>query len=658
MDQFVLDGFMPAPEPVIGRPRKWETERARRDAENEKRQARRAIDRRAQVIAGVTQDADPADEAAQTEIQKKISVALTRAGLVESPRNIRDADLLELAVRWPNVAEGFQYALDVRDGVIDVCQYVRQACERHAQDLMESERDDYPYIFDPRCAERALHAMQKFREIKGPRAGKRLRLMPWQLFIYASALGWVDKITGHRRFRYVFVAVPRGNGKSTGAAPLALYMLALDREGGAEVYAAAVTREQARIVFVMAQNMVKRDREFQSKYGVTTNRNIIAQESSASMFTPLSRDADALDGKNVHFAVLDELAKHKTREVHDVLITATGKRAQAMILAITTAASNQSGIGYEQWKYTQRVLAGDITDERYFGIIYTMDEGDDWRDPQAWRKANPNWGVSVEPEVIATLAERAQNVASLQNAFKQKHLNMWTSASVVWMEMQRWHACADPTLKSEQFTHEECIVGMDLAAKIDLAAVVKLFRRTIDEVEHYYMFANFYLPQSTIETSDNASYHRWANEGWITACAGETIDQQKIEDDVTADAAAFDVLDVTYDPWQALNMASRLDAKGIPCIEYRPTLANFTMPMKELEALVRQGRFHHAANPVMDWCIACTEAWVNSNGDMRPVKDKNNKVQKIDGTVALLMAMGRRLVLDADGKGHSTLHIL
>lgn len=655
MDQFTLDGFVPPPAPHIGRPKKWQTEAARREAENLKRKIKRASDDAPREVT--LAEREPIAES-NASIAKTVTAALARIGFAEPPRNIRDADLVELSANHPNVAEGFQYARDVIDGTIPACEAVRLACERHERDLQKSERDDWPFIFSADAAETALKAFQMFREIKGPRAGKRLKLGPWQLFVYASALGWVDKVTNKRRFRYVFVAVPRGNGKSTAAAPFALYMLALDGEGGAEVYAAAVTREQARIVFAMAQHMVKRDKEFQARFGVMTSRNVIAQESSASVFMPLSRDADALDGKNVHFAVLDELAKHKTREVHDVLITATGKRAQAMILSITTAASNQSGIGFEQWKYTQRVLRQEINDERYFGIIYTIDEGDDWRDPACWAKANPNWGISVEPDVIATLAERAQNVPSLQNAFKQKHLNVWTNASVVWMEMGRWHACADPSIDEKQFANEECVLGLDIAAKIDLAARVKLFRREIDGVDHYYVFANFYLPQATIETGSNASYVGWAEDEWITACAGETIDQQQIEADITADAANFVIVDVAYDPWQALNLAARLDDKGIPCIEYRPTLANFTLAMKECEALVRQGRLHHQGNPVLDWCISCTEAYINSNGDMRPVKDKNNPLQKIDGTVALLTALGRRLVIDADGKGKADLGFL
>lgn len=654
MDQFTLDGFIPPQPAQVGRPKKWESEADRRHAENIKRRARRHAERDAAPTAA---DAACIAESSD-EIAKKITKALARIEGTEA-RNIRDPELIELADDgFPNVAEGFQYARDVLDGTVAACQLVQLACKRHARDLERIPNDDWPFKFSADEAERALYALQLFREIKGPRAGKQLRLAPWQLFIYGSALGWLDKKTKKRRFRYVFVAVPRGNGKSTAAAPLALYMLALDREGGAEVYAAAVTREQARIVFAMAQHMVKRDKVFQQRYGVLCSRNSIVQESSASVFMPLSRDADALDGKNVHFAVLDELAKHKTREVHDVLITATGKRTQAMLLSITTAASNQAGIGYEQWKYTQRVLRGEIDDEHYFGIIYTIDDGDDWRTPASWQKANPNWGVSVEPAVIATLAERAQNVPSLQNAFKQKHLNVWTHASVVWMDLIRWSACADATLNESDFAGEECVIGLDIAAKIDLAARVKIFRRELDGVEHYYVFANFYLPQATIDFAANASYVTWSNDGWITACAGETIDQAQIEKDILHDAEQFNITDVAYDPWQALNLASRLDDQGVPCIEYRPTLANFSLAMKECEALVRQRRLHHQGSPVLDWCIACTEAFVNNNGDMRPVKDKNNPQQKIDGTVALLTALGRRLVLDADGKGKADIGIL
>jgi phage terminase large subunit-like protein len=493
-----------------------------------------------------------------------------------------------------------------------------------------------------------------FREIRGPRAGKRFQFGPWQKFIMGSAFGWIEKATSYRRFRYVFMAVPKGNGKSSLAATIALYMLALDGEGGAEVYAAAVTRDQARIVFALAQHMARNDSTFRTKYGVTVNAHAIVQESTASVFAPLSRDAQALDGKNVHLAVLDELASHKTREVHDVLVTATGKRSQPLILSITTAGANQSGIGHEQWKYSARVLSGQSDDPRFFGILYTIDETDDWQNPKAWAKANPNWGASVNPDVIANLAHRARQIASQQTAFKQKHLNVWTSAAVSWMNMTQWHSCADATLKDTDFEGQPCVIGLDLAAKVDLAARVRVFTRDIDGITHYYAFAHFYLPEAAVLDGRNASYGIREADGWISTTPGEVNDLDLIQRDIQADATRFVIADVAYDPWQALKLATDLAAQEIPVIEYRPTVANFSPAMKELDALVRQGRFHHDGNAVLSWNVACVEVQEDFKGNIYPRKDRDDPMQKIDGLVASLMALGRRMALDLAGDtGHS-----
>lgn len=642
-DQLVLDGFLGQRTVPRGRPRKWASELERREHENAKRRKKRAA-------AKLEQGSEPAAPAG--DIVSTVNRALELAAQREaSPTlQVRDADLLELAQEFPNVAEAFQYTRDVRSGVINACMDVRLACERHERDLAAIERSDWLYTFDARKAERVLKVIQLFREIKGPRAGKRLRLGPWQKFIYASLFGWVDKRTGWRRFQYGFVAVPRGNGKSTGAAPVALYMLALDGEGGAEVYAAAVTREQARIVFAMAQFMAKRDPEFRRRYGVSVDAHNIRQESSASIFSPLSRDADALDGKNVHLAILDELAKHRTREVHDVLLTATGKRNQALMLSITTAASNQSGVGFEQWRYAQRVLRGEQIDERFFGIIYTIDEGDDWRDPVAWAKANPNWGVSVAPDVIATLAKRAENVPSQQNAFKQKHLNVWTHATVQWINSVDWKCCGDRSLTVEALKGEVCILGLDLAARVDLAAKVQLFRRMLEGRWHYYAFPVFYLPLDAIRAQRNPQYAEWYEQGLLRASLVDTAstDFSMIEADIAADHEAHAITDIAYDPYQAKMLASNLERSGIPVIEVRPTVANFSPAMKELDALVREGRFHHPDNAILNWNIDCVQAWEDLKANVFPRKDKTDALAKIDGAVALLMALARFMALDAE----------
>ena len=478
-----------APSTKRGRPKKWASEDERRASEKAKRQAKADAKRARRAADRQRIDDDP-------ELKRRLAVQ-SRLDALAAPLpdlRVHDEDLKSLAQDFPNTSEALQYTRDVLADRVVVCEWVRKACARHERDLERIGAPDWPYTFSAQRAERVLRVIQMFREIRGPRAGKRFRFAPWQKFIVASIFGWID-VHGLRRFRYVFVAVPRGNGKSSLAATIGLHMLALDGEGGAEVYAAAVTRDQARIVFSAAQHMARADPIFRNKYGIELNAHAILQVASASIFRPLSRDAQALDGLNVHAAILDELAAHKTREVHDVLVTATGKRSQSLIFGITTAGANQSGIGFEQWKYTQRVLSDQSVDEAFFGIIYTIDDLDDWQSPDAWVKANPNWGQSVNPEVIANLAQRARAIASQQNAFKQKHLNVWTNAAVAWMNMVQWHAQGDTTLKVEDFRGEECVIGLDLAAKIDLAARVKLFRSDVDGVQHYYAFAHFYLPR-------------------------------------------------------------------------------------------------------------------------------------------------------------------
>lgn len=634
------------PKKKRGRPRKYDDLETRRVA--------RVAARREQREKARQEQADLATN--PEELRARAVAARLRQLAPKAPDlDVRDDDLREIAAEFPNVAEALQYIRDVLAGRIVSCSWVRMACERHERDVARIESADYPFTFDARKAERALRAIQMFREIRGPRAGKRFRFGPWQKFLVGAMFGWVHKENSMRRFRYVFLAVPRGNGKSSLAATIALYMLALDGEGGAEVYAAAVTRDQARIVFNLAQHMARADGAFRGKFGVEVGAHALTQAATASIFRPLSRDANALDGLNVHLAVLDELAAHKSREVHDVLVTASGKRAQPMLLSITTAGNNQSGIGYEQWKYAQRVLAQETQDDAFLALIYTIDDADDWQNPEAWAKANPNWGTSVNPDVIANLAHRASQIASQQNAFKQKHLNQWTNAAVSWMNMIHWDACADANLSENDFRGEQCVLGLDLAAKIDLAARVKLFARTLEGITHYYVFCQFYLPESTLFDGRNASYGTWHADNWITSTPGEVIDFDRIQADILQDATDHQILDVAYDPWQALKLASELAQKDIPVIEYRPTVQNFSPAMKEVDALVRQRRLHHDGNPVLRWNVTSVEVAEDFKGNIFPRKDRDNPLQKIDGLVALLMAMGRRMSLEAESSNEPTL---
>jgi phage terminase large subunit-like protein len=297
--------------------------------------------------------------------------------------------------------------------------------------LQQAEEGQGLWEFRVDLAERAMIFAGLMINIKGPEAGRPLRLMPWQRLVFANLFGFVELGTTTRRFRQAVIFVPRGNGKTSIAAPLALYLSLLDGEGGAEGYAAAVTRDQARILFDTAREMVRRSPEIRRRYGVEALANAIWQERTSSNFRPISSDAKALDGLNVQIAVGDEIASHKTSEVYDVLLTAMGKRRHPMLLAISTATGNNAGIGKQLWDYAMRVLEGTQVDDRLFALIYSIDPEDDPWEEASWIKANPSWGQAVQPDAIRAIMHQARNNPAQEAAAKSRHLNVWVSADEV-----------------------------------------------------------------------------------------------------------------------------------------------------------------------------------------------------------------------------------
>jgi phage terminase large subunit-like protein len=288
-----------------------------------------------------------------------------------------------------------------------------------------------------------------------------------------------------------------------------------------------------------------------------------------------------------------------------------------------------------------------VADEQFFGMLYTIDEDDDWRSERALRKANPNWGVSVMPDVVLAACARAVQSPSRAAAFKQKHLNIWTNADQEWMDMLAWARAADPTLRREDFIGCDCFVGVDLATKIDLAAIVILYWKEIEGVLHYYLFADFFLPQAAVDKVRNDNYAGWARDRFIQTTAGECNDMGAITRWLLDIHRENRLVDLAYDPWQALQMAQTLSDEGVSVIEYRPTVQNFSAPMKELDGLVREGRLHHDGNPVMTYCVSCVRVQEDFKGNIFPRKDKTDRLKKIDGVVAALMALGRKMVHDA-----------
>jgi phage terminase large subunit-like protein len=531
------------------------------------------------------------------------------------------------------------YARRVTRGEIIACKWVKLAAKRHLDDLVRQGTAGFPYVWDRLKADRISTFVQLMPHVKGPLAGDLIRLEPWQQFILRCVFGWVHKTTGFRRFRRVYIEVPRGNAKSTLSSALGLYMLAADDEGGAEIYAAATTKEQAKIVMRDAQQMGRKADDFREHFGVEVTAHAVVQQASGSRFLAVSSDEGTLDGFNVHLAIIDELHAHKTRGVYDVMETGIGKRTQSLLWAISTAGSNRSGICYEVRTYLTKVLQGIAKDDAFFGIIYTIDDGDNWHDPKSWEKANPNWGVSVQPDVIAGLAAKAMQMPAAQANFQTKHLDVWVAADQAWMDMRAWDRCADTSLEIEDFEGEDCIAALDLASKVDLAAKMRMFRRIIDEREHFYLFGQYYLPEAAVLEARNSQYQGWQIDGRLITTPGDVLDFERVKQDVLDDADRFQLLEIAYDPWQALNLAQQLQAEGATVIEYRNTVANFSAPMKELQALALQGRLHHDGDPVLTWAVSNVVCHTDAKENIYPRKERPEN--KIDPVVAAIMALGR-----------------
>lgn len=529
-----------------------------------------------------------------------------------------------------------KYARDVSTGKVFACKWVKLACERQTEDLKKYARSGL-YEWSKEEAGRICRFIELLTHTKGELAGQRVVLEPWQIFILTTVFGWRRRADGGRRFRRVYIEVPRGSGKSTLSSGVALYCLLADHEPGAEVYSFATTRDQAKIVFGDAKVMAEHNPALRERFGLQVLANALYVSSTNSTFQAKSAEGSTLDGLNTHLAVVDELHAHKTRAVYDVVETSLGKRRSSLLWCITTAGFDTSGICYEVRTMCTKVLSRLADDETQFAIIYTIDDGDDWSSMEALEKANPNWGVSVRPEVITSLLQKAKTLPSAINNFKTKHLDVWCSARSAWLDMRAWKRCETTGLELSDFEGQPCFIGLDIGSKSDLTVKTYLFPFEEDGKDKYALFCECWLPSKAIETSTNSQYSGWVRSGYIQETDGAMTDLNVIEDSIREDLSRFDVQAITYDPWQATQLATSLSDEGAPMLECRFTVQNVSDPMKTLEALVIDGRIVHDGNPVMAWMMGNVEARIDAKDNIFPRKERHEN--KIDGAVAAILAL-------------------
>lgn len=547
--------------------------------------------------------------------------------------------------QFPHVEKAEQYVKSVLSGDMPACKWIRLACERHRNDYRKSlEHANYHYYFSHKHAEKACKFVELMPHTKGKWAAKgmNLQLEPWQCFFVCSIFGWLRRADNFRRFRRAVLFVPRKNGKSALAASIGLFMLTADGEFGAEVYSGATTEKQAQEVFTPAYYMTKRNEDFKSHFGVEVsgthkNPTAIYVTDNGSKFCPVIGKPG--DGSSPHCAIIDEYHEHKTDEQVDTMETGMGARDQPLMLIITTAGSNIAGPCYQMQLDAQKMLEGTQDDETTFALIYGVDKGDAWYSISTLKKANPNFGVSVGEDFLLARLNDAKNNPRKQTVFKTKHLDMWVGAKDAYFNVEQWQSLGDSSLDIKSFAGYPAYIGMDLASKYDIAALeVVIPLGNGDYVE----FGKYYLPEETIKSTSNEHYQGWAAAGHMVKTDGALIDYEYIKQEIIQLCKLLRVVELAYDPYQATMLITSLMDEGVPVVEVRQSVANLSEPMKELEGAIRAGQIRHPDNPCMAWMISNVVASTNAKDEVYPRKERDEA--KIDGPVALILAMGRAML--------------
>lgn len=581
-----------------------------------------------------------------------------------------------------------QYQADVLSGVIPACKWVKLAAERNRRDLDRQETDAFPYRFDPDAGRRICQLAEMLPHVKGPKAfiiGKDdqdraiwnpLVLEPWQCWLLTTLFGW-KRPDNLRRFRVALSLIPRKNAKSTLAAVVVLYMLVADGESGAECYSAATTRDQAKAIAEIAWEMTRRSPQFREFFGVRLGSKTtltLTVPAMGSKFEPLSSDAHSLDGRNVSLAAIDELHAHRTADVWNVLDTGTGARAQPLIFAITTAGVDIGGVCHQKMAYLEKVLDGVFVDEAFFGINYTIDPGDalpitKLLEPEIQRKANPNYGVSVNPDDLMRKVQAALHSQSELNDKLTKHFNVWIRTESSWMGGSLWQTCAVPAWASlpadERFAAAvaawkdyPCWLGVDLAEVRDIAALVALFKLGPDS---YGMLGRFYLPKAAVDKSPIAQLSGWVREGFIIETDGDQADFGRIQADILTWCDLLKVQEVDFDRALAAQMQQELkrllepkmgkDAVDRFVVTVPQTVETMDPAMKKTERMVLSKQLQHDGNPAMPWMVSNIVVERNYKDEIYPRKaGGKDSPNKIDGPVAWFTCLSRAMVSEPTEK--------
>ena len=497
-------------------------------------------------------------------------------------------------------------------------------------------------VYDKDAADYAVSFIESLCHTKGTWAGKPFELIDWQEQIIRDLFG-ILKPNGYRQFNTTYIEIPKKQGKSELAAAVALLLLCGDGEERAEVYGCAADRNQAKIVFDVAVDMVRLCPALAKRVKILESQKTLKYLPTNSTYQVLSADVANKHGFNTHGVIFDELHTQPNRKLFDVMTKGSGDaRMQPLYFLITTAGNDTQSICYETHQKAKDIIDGRKNDATFYPVIYGADESEDWTDPKVWKKANPSLGITVGIDKVKTACESAKQNPGEENSFRQLRLNQWVKQAVRWMPMDKWDACSfqvDP----EDLEGRVCYGGLDLSSTTDITAFVLVFP-PVDEDDKYSILPFFWIPEDNIDLRvkrDHVPYDLWQRQGYLQTTEGNVVHYGFIESFIEKLGEKYNIRDIAFDRWGAVQMVQNLEGMGFTVVPFGQGFKDMSPPTKELMKLTLEQNLAHGGHPVLRWMMDNIFIRTDPAGNIKP--DKEKSTEKIDGAVATIMALDRAI---------------
>lgn len=564
-----------------------------------------------------------------------------------------------------------EYINKVINKELPVCQAAFLAVKRHLDDIEKSKNNDYPFYFDEDEAKRPITFIQSLVHTKGEWANHNIILESWEQFIIASIFGWRRKENKLRRYKKAYVQVSRKNGKTTFASGIGNYCFFCDSpaEAGVEIYYIATKKDQAKIAWSESERQIRKAKAL-NKEAITYKQTstITKKKDTASKSKPLGQDSNTEDGLNPHLVIVDEYHAHPDNELLNVLESGMGARRQPLTFIITTAGFDKTSVCFSEYEYAKQILQGSLNNDEYFCIIYEPDNIKDiWIFMSEYKEklnnnqntqeqeelinniifqANPNINISVKDSYLKSRLFEGLDKPVQRTDILTKNLNVWTQASEVWISSDRWlKSYLHQNININELKGKRACIGLDLATTRDIAAYVLCF----DSIDNgpYILLPRFFMPKENIRQrskEDRVPYELWASQGLITLTNGDIIDFDIIESSILKDARDFEIIEIAYDPWKAIEIITHLENEGFKMQQVRQSFAvgGLSEGTSLFEKTIDERKLLHGNNPVLNWMISCCEVKTDGRDNYLPVKpDRRRSYKRIDGVVASIMALHR-----------------